>query len=123
MDGSSVRIAHSCKKKTRSFHCRVHARSDTIRILDTNLRIAETITASKQATVFHKFTAFQHTAFLLQLLCFFSENTKKVFSEEHSFSKNTVNKTHVFAHLKKHLFQTKGVIFGFGKISLKPLFV
>ena len=37
--------------------------------------------------------------------------------------KTTVSKTHFFNHVKKHLFQRKGVIFGFGQFPLKPLFL
>ena len=45
-----------------------------------------------------------------------------VYSKTQLF-KNTVSKTHFFTHVKKHLFQEKCVIFGFGQFPLKPLFL
>ena len=76
---------------------------------------------------FINFLFFQHNVFAFEKLCFAENNIKIVFSEKKpSFSKTqsyTVSKTHFFTHVKKHLFQREGVIFGLGQFPLKPLFL
>ena len=69
------------------------------------------------------FLFFQHTIFAFEKLCFAENTIKIVLSEKKKqLFKNTVSKSHFFTHVKKHLFQRKGVIFGFGQFPLKPLF-
>ena len=77
----------------------------------------------KQPTIFHKFSVFSTYHFCFWKAVFYWKHYKNsVFSKTQLF-KNTVSKTHFFTHVKKHLFQRKGVIFGFGKFPLKPLFL
>ena len=57
---------------------------------------------------------FSTCSFLLQLLCFAESTIKIVFSGEHSFSKTQLVKPNFHPRQKKHLFQKKGVILGFG---------
>ena len=62
-----------------------------------------------------------HFCFWKAVFCW-KHYKNSVFSKTQLF-KNTVSKTHFFNHVKKHLFQRKGVIFGFGQFPLKPLFL
>ena len=67
------------------------------------------------------FYFFEHTAFLLQLLCFAENIIKIVFSEEHSFSKTQLVKP-TFAHMSKNTFVKKECHFWFWALSAETTF-
>ena len=75
----------------------------------------------KQPTVFHKFSVFSTYNFCFWKAVFAENTIKIVFSGKHSFSKTQLVKPTFFNHVKKHLFQKKGVIFVFLQFPLKPL--
>ena len=83
----------------------------------------------------HHFAMFKNNPLFFINVLFFSTYSfcfwKAVFCWKHyknsvfrktQLFKNTVSKTHFFNHVKKHLFQRKGVIFDFGQFPLKPQF-
>ena len=76
----------------------------------------------KQPTIFHKFSVFSTYSFCFWKTVFCWKHYKNSVFRKTQLFKNTVSKTHFFNHVKKHLFQRKGVIFGFGQFPLKPLF-
>ena len=61
-----------------------------------------------------------HFCFWKAVFCW-KHYKNSVFSKTQLF-KNTVSKTHFFNHVKKHLFQRKGVIFGFGQFRWNHYF-
>ena len=64
--------------------------------------------------------SFQHTPFLLHLLCFAESTMKIVFSAEHSFWKRQLV-TSTFSPIPKNHFSKKNQ-FGFDQLLLKPQF-
>ena len=105
--------------------CQTHQKQTTITLKPQKKQTQKTpfCHVQKQPTIFHTFSVFStyHFCFWKAVFCW-KHYKNSVFSKTQLLKTQLVKPT--FSPMsKKHLFQRKGVIFGFEQLPLKPLFL